>query len=219
MVDFEKGLHNAISSVFPTADITGCFFHLCQSIRKKIAELGLIVDVRENAEVRQLCSMLRALAFLPLADVLTGFNLLKAEISERSPNLIPLCNYFEKTYLGEPTRGRRRAALFPPALWNVHQLTLLGHPRTNNSVEGFHNRLRAFFNVSKPSFYNFMSKLRTFIGSVEADQRDLLNNKPLSRLSTSWKLLEEKKLSALENYNNNEILQFLTIVGNFCSSF
>jgi len=37
-------------------------------------------------------------------------------------------------------RMRRVPLRYPPALWNVHQATLDGEPRTNNKCDGWKNR-------------------------------------------------------------------------------
>ena len=40
MMNFEKSAVNAFSTTFPTAQITGFYFHLCQSVLRKINEVG-----------------------------------------------------------------------------------------------------------------------------------------------------------------------------------
>ncbi|CAD6200229.1 unnamed protein product [Caenorhabditis auriculariae] len=181
MVDFEKGLHNALEDVFPGVEVSGCFFHLSQSIRKKTGDLGLISQVRDDVELRQLCAMIRSIAFLPISDVPDGFAYVKAKVENRAPALQPLLEYFENIYIGEPTRGRRRCPLFRPEVWNVNQRTLLGHPRTNNSVEGSHNRLKSFLNVNKPGFFVLLHKLQSYLQSIEADLIDLKQAKTLGK--------------------------------------
>ena len=36
-MDFEKGLMNSFGAYFPDAEIHGCFFHLVQNVKKKVA--------------------------------------------------------------------------------------------------------------------------------------------------------------------------------------
>ena len=38
--DFEKASINALEEVFPNVDVTGCHFHLGQSVLRKVNELG-----------------------------------------------------------------------------------------------------------------------------------------------------------------------------------
>ena len=48
-----------------------------------------------------------------------------------------LLDYFVATYVnGPPNRG----PVFRPLIWNVHALTLIDGPRTNNECEGWNNR-------------------------------------------------------------------------------
>ena len=48
MVDFEKVAMKAFELEFPYAKVSGCLFHLSQSIVKKAQEKGLIADCRGN---------------------------------------------------------------------------------------------------------------------------------------------------------------------------
>ena len=41
LVDFEKGLMNAIEAELPGAALEGCYFHLCQSLWRKIQDVEL----------------------------------------------------------------------------------------------------------------------------------------------------------------------------------
>ncbi len=50
--DFELAIMNAARSIFPSASIKGCYFHFCQAILRKIQELGLQVEYKENQELR-----------------------------------------------------------------------------------------------------------------------------------------------------------------------
>lgn len=77
--------------------------------------------------------MIASLAFLPLEDVFIGFD----ELSEVLPNECDtLYRYFKETYVGSSANPNPRrggiVATFPPALWNQHERTVNGKPRTNN---------------------------------------------------------------------------------------
>ena len=53
MSDFEKGILNAAETVFPQANISCCFFHLCQSIYRRVQDEGLQCEYNDP-ENRQL---------------------------------------------------------------------------------------------------------------------------------------------------------------------
>ena len=73
MFDFEKATMNAIQNIFPSVSISGCLFHLCQSIYRKIMELGCKEQYNNDESFSLKCWCLSALAFLPSVDVIDGF--------------------------------------------------------------------------------------------------------------------------------------------------
>ena len=216
MADFEKSLHNALQEVFENVQITGCFFHLCQSIRKHVQDLGLTVSVREHLDQQTTVSMLRALPFIPEEDIIRGFEDLVGFVEDHCPVLLPLFDYFENTYIGPRGRNnRRRAPLFPPELWNLHSRVKESHPRTNNSVEGGHNRLKHFLNCSHPSFFTLLKCLQKFFRTLEADLVEVRIGNTIGNLDPKWWRMDQKKILALENYDPTKITDFLTYFSPF----
>ena len=49
--------------------VRGSFFHLCQSTRRRIQELGLSSTFKENGNVRHFCEMVDGLEFRPLTEL------------------------------------------------------------------------------------------------------------------------------------------------------
>jgi len=152
-IDFEQAVINAVKSTFgPHVNIHGCFYHLSQSTWRKIQGLGLVQRYRDEEEVKLFCGMLDGLAFLPEEDVADGMTFLRENIPD---GLEPLLEYFDSTYVSggfrqiqppqrldgtiPPLRMRRKPPVYPPALWNVHSITLEGGSRTNNICEGWNN--------------------------------------------------------------------------------
>jgi len=43
-VDLEKAAMNAFTEAYPDAAVTGCYFHLYQSVTRKVNEIGLKMD-------------------------------------------------------------------------------------------------------------------------------------------------------------------------------
>jgi len=41
LLDFESAAINAFRSAFPNATVTGCYFHLTQSVMRKVNEIGM----------------------------------------------------------------------------------------------------------------------------------------------------------------------------------
>ena len=65
LVDFERAAINTFKKVWPMTFIKGCFFHLAQSVHRKIQEFGLKTLYSNNAEFSLAVRMLPALAYLP----------------------------------------------------------------------------------------------------------------------------------------------------------
>lgn len=128
--DFEISLMTAIETDLPNAVIKGCYFHFCQSLWRKVQELGLSVLYRQNSSVKKVVRKIMSLAFLPLAIVRMTFNLIYtsrsiARLFRNHPSLREFVNYFSQTYMN---------GLFRPSTWNVYDRDV--DCRTNNHVEG-----------------------------------------------------------------------------------
>ena len=146
LVDFEAAMINAHHQVFTGTHTMGCFFHLTQSIHRKVDSMGYRERYSHDVEFRRRVTALSSLAFLPLNVVARAFDSLKMSfpLEERA---IP--DYFEWTYIGtdreESTHPNdvRHAALFPPAFWSVHGRHQFCIPMTTNACESFHHHQQA----------------------------------------------------------------------------
>lgn len=157
MSDFEIGAHQAIGRVFPHASVKGCFFHLGQSLWRKIQEKGLREEYVSVEESRTKLKMLLALAFLPTNEVSRAFETLQEEAPDQ---IVPIFDFFEDTYIGRPQRRQRRQPMFPRPLWNMHERTVQGLPRTNNAVEAWHRAFQGSMTCQHPTLWRFIETLR-----------------------------------------------------------
>ena len=132
----------ATLEVFPDAQRKGCFFHFCQCLWRKLQGLGLAVAYKEMPEIRTWFRMALALPMLPVAQVVDGFNLVK----ERSPD-VPRIQEFNDYLFTTWVTG------FPLEMWNYFRYD---GPRTNNHVEGFHNRLKKKAWKAHPNLYEIV---------------------------------------------------------------
>ena len=96
MIDFEMASVNSFSDCFTTTNVTGCFFHLCQNIFRKVVNLGLKVRYQTDSHFNTKVKCLSALAFVPVADVISVFELLSDD--DEFPQ--ELISYFELNYIG-----------------------------------------------------------------------------------------------------------------------
>ena len=72
--DFEVAVRNAFRDAFPNADVDGCFFHLTQSVVRKVAGLGLKYRYETDIQFAMLVKCLSCLSFVPLGEVEFRFN-------------------------------------------------------------------------------------------------------------------------------------------------
>ena len=52
LVDFEKAMINEVRAQFPASTIGGCYFHLSQSLNRKVTELGKKREYEQDVEFR-----------------------------------------------------------------------------------------------------------------------------------------------------------------------
>jgi len=84
-----------------------------------------------------------------------GFELLLESFTD---DLLPIADYFEDTYIGRRGRRNRRAAMFPPSIWNMHSRR--GLPRTNNAVEAWHASFQGSIMCAHPTVWKLIDALR-----------------------------------------------------------
>jgi len=65
--------------VFPLIIIYGCFFHLSQNFFKHVQQYNCLAIFYSCPEFRQTFNLCQALAFLPIEDVIVGFEIVKSK--------------------------------------------------------------------------------------------------------------------------------------------
>ncbi len=150
-------------------NVTGCLFHLCQSIYRHVCNVdGFQERYRDDEEFALQMRMIPALAFVPTHQVDDYFEALKLLLPREAR---PVINYFEDNYIGRwQGRGRGRdTPTFAIELWNVHDRVLNGKSRTNNAVEAWHRGVQQAFQVQHPTIWKFIRKL-----GKEQNKRDTI---------------------------------------------
>lgn len=164
MADFEKASLNACATVFPRAQLVGCFFHLGQCMWRRVQDSNLAESYRDDENVRLHVKMLLALSFVPAGDVPTAFE----ELVENSPpQMTPINDYWEDNYVGRQRRNRRANPRFSLELWNMRDRVNDNLPRTNNSVEAWHRAFQQTVDCHHPSIYNLIAHFRKEQDHVE----------------------------------------------------
>lgn len=83
---------------------------------------GLRPRYNADAEFKNQCKMVTALAFVPLDQVVACFEQLSVSIpDEFADDMEGVLDWFEDSYIGRARNNRRRNPMFPPRLWSVHE--------------------------------------------------------------------------------------------------
>ena len=91
-------------------------------------DLGFKVPYQTSGAVHEYIRQLLALPFLPAEHITAMFGTLA---DNATPPLQPLVDYIRTTWIDNPT--------WPVASWSIFGLAV----RTNNDVEGWHNRINS----------------------------------------------------------------------------
>lgn len=107
------------------------------------------IDESFQLKIKRFCSS----AFLPTEVVVSAFG----DLSDDEDIPAEFITYSETTYIGmvrgRGLRQRRETRLFPIQLRNARDRLLNDLPRSNNSVEGFHNALRSSITSTHPNLW------------------------------------------------------------------
>ena len=143
MSDFELALIQSIRINFPATSHKGCFYHFWQCIWRKIQALGLQQQYQNDAELRKMLCKTAAIAFVPVHFVRVAWEAVAQELEDMD-NLDGFKTYFDSTWM----RGQ-----FSLPLWNYYSYD---GPRTNNCLEGWHNRLKRMVKKPHPNIYKLI---------------------------------------------------------------
>lgn len=141
--------------MYPGIHDSGCFFHFCQFIYRKVQGEGLQQQYNDAADrnIKLWTHILMALAFVPEEDVRLTLQTVEEDIPEE---LLPIVDYLREYYIiGRQGAGRRRAVppRYPVSLWNHYKSTQEGQHKTNNFCEGWHNRFCLLLGKHHPQLY------------------------------------------------------------------
>lgn len=156
--DFEQASKKAFAEFIPGAKFKGCFFHFGQILWRRVQmeklERRYGTDEKFSLAIRKL----KALAFLPSADIPKYFE----KISSVDSDFAKIMVFFAQNYVVGKTnaKGVLRAPAFPPSFWSVHENIVLNLPRTQNKLESWHRRLGCLVGKSHTGLYNLIGNLK-----------------------------------------------------------
>ncbi|KAK0401778.1 hypothetical protein QR680_015965 [Steinernema hermaphroditum] len=215
MIDFEKAEVNVIREMLPNTQVHGCYFHFSQSVWRNIKSSGLAIryanDVQYNVHLRKFS----ALAFCKEQDVLVRYSQLATQllrdygVSDAHENFL---EYFENTWVGRTTRRPR----YEISMWNCKSVTELELPRTNNSVESWHNAFQGAMGSEHPNVYKLVDKLLDEQVRVKAICAKLAAGEDSPLYSRKeYEIKNRKLLSIIEAHDQMPADEYLESCGNY----
>lgn len=220
LTDFESAAMGAFRARFPNARISGCYFHLAQSILRKVNEVGLKREYETRDDIRISLRCLAALSHVPVDDVPEAFDEL-AESMPAAEHVDEVLTYFEHTYVrGRRLRGRGdnyAAPLFAIATWNQMEAAADGIARTNNICEGWHHGLQSLLQCSHPTMWRFLDGL-----SSDCVKQKTALLQGVSGVSypgeKRYRDLRERVQRAVASYGQTDVLTYLRAIAHLSYS-
>ncbi|CAD5126722.1 DgyrCDS14782 [Dimorphilus gyrociliatus] len=191
VMDFERAIWKAVLNNWENVTLTGCLFHWNQAVYRKIQELGYSSDFnRKRAEWFEMRQIM-ALPFLPSHITPIEFGRIKDYLQSIN-KLGDLIKYFERTWIIDN--------IWSPKQWSVYQNAI----RTNNDVEGFHNRLNGNLRANS-SFYSVIDELKREADLIPAYQRMLSEKKILRYQRKHYKNMQSEIFKIWQRFDNHQL--------------
>lgn len=149
--DFEKAIHNAVESVWPTIEVIGCRFHLSQAWWRKIQEVGLSVEYKSpTSDLGKWLHWVFGLSLLNHEEVGEAYVEDLVPIQPSSSKVDQFVDYLVENYIDNSSE-------FPPEMWASASLS---SERSTNACESFHAKFRKNFNHPHPNIYVFIEAIK-----------------------------------------------------------
>ncbi|CAF3256256.1 unnamed protein product [Rotaria sp. Silwood2] len=113
----------------------------------------------------------------------------------------------QKTYL---QRTGRKKPLFDHKLWNIHDRVAAAVPRSNNSVEGWHNAFANRVSISHLTVIKLTEKIRREQSKFEVDIAKILQGHDIKTKKACYRRLDERITRLVNAYDSSQLDQFLT---------
>lgn len=136
LLDYEAAMLKTVREVFPFCRLSGCNFHLAQSVYRKACEVGLKKEYAKKATIMYEVKKIIALSFLKPTYIRDQFKLLQANGPAKMSGLY---KWFSKNYVFGSTKTS--TPRFDPQLWSTYFLNKKKLPRTDNYAESFHQKV------------------------------------------------------------------------------
>ena len=178
--DFEIAVSNAFNQLSTDVQISFCYFNFCQSLLRHVQNQSKKSRYGECEDLyRKYVRKAAALAFLPVKDVIKGFELL--EDCNGDSDVSEFLKYYENTYIGVPQEigTGTRAPRFAVSERSVYQAAKDRKSKTNNNVEAW-NRIFNAVKVRHPNIPKLISHFKDSQKAVELKYEKINAGKGIS---------------------------------------
>ncbi|XP_055912327.1 uncharacterized protein LOC129946231 [Eupeodes corollae] len=151
--DFEMAIIRSAQTFFPNTQTNGCLFHFGQIIWRKVQNLSFQVKYGQNENFAMEIRMIKALAFVPPGEVLEYFEAAYGALEFAESKT--LAKWFKRNYLGSSSSRPR----YSPDFWTTGAASETSFPRTQNSVEAWHRRLKVVVSQRHAGLYKLIGDL------------------------------------------------------------
>lgn len=189
LTDFEIAAINAVKKVFPNCANKLCFFHLNQSIWRKIQSSGLTVRYSSDPEFAHKMRHIGALAFLEPTEIDDAFDVIKNEIIPEEAKEV--LQWFEKYYVKGTTKilktvsskitVKQTLPRFPPRMWSIHENLVQHIPLSQNALESWHNRWNSLLGRRKWNLYKTIIEFKKEQVNTEATVERIISSEPMPK--------------------------------------
>lgn len=184
--DFEVAMLIVLRDIYPTAVIKCCRFHLGQAWWRKIQNLGLANEYKDNnSDIGQWLKLSFGLHFIDPTEVEDCFvDELMAD-APQDDRCTRFADYLVDNYISLNSK-------YPPVLW----AEIPSHTkRTNNAAESFHAHFNEQFYTSHPSIFVFLDVL------VKLQSNTYIKIRSVSKPATVRKPEQNRNEYAISQYN------------------
>lgn len=101
MTDYEVAMRNALRSVFPEAQLSSCWFHYCQAVKRHGSQIGgFLMTARNNTETAKVYYQILCLPLLHADHILEVFKVIRMEAKSAHDTLFDkFMEYMERQWM------------------------------------------------------------------------------------------------------------------------
>ena len=108
--------------------------------------------------------------------------------------------------------------MFDYEFWNVHDRVIASVPRSNNSVEGWHNAFGRRVAITHPDIVKLAEKIRREQSKFEVDMAKILQGHDIKIKKACYRRLDERISRLINAFDSSKVEEFPTKYGSEHSS-